>query len=582
MSETLVESVTLSHLEEELSNAIHSIGGDTTGISIEDIPEYIQDNLIVNSWDINNGPGIEVVKEEGNYSISSNSTGLLVNSVGSLSAGDTIQNALELLQNRISNSAGIQSGRIIRTTNDGKDVDYPEITDLLENTMYLRLVSENGKVLHISAYEIDRALDTVARLNMDKADKSTVDALSAALDGKASAIRLELFESDIDKKADKTTVETLTETVEGKADKTVVDTLSETVEGKADKTVVDTLANTIESKANIAVVTKLQEDVKALHNTLNSLSDSATIAAIQNQINYLNFEIQRRLTIDDLSSLQTANNLLSTKVEDNTSKISSLETNLTNKASVAYVQRNINELNTVITNVAAKVNNKAEKSEIASKASQEDLNILARRINNLDASTTETLETVNTNYSKLQEDLSKKASKTSVETLSSNITASLNSKLDKSTFTETVNNLTDKIDAIDIETPLKEVDESLHNIQTSFNNSLSSVQNVINTHDRKLLKHDEQIAKMQELDSKLEIATANEWVRVMTPEEYNRLSNQPNYSDGTKNPYAKQPNTLYMLVRYNKPVAVYIGTVLIAEAKQDGSVGFAYEFPIIF
>jgi hypothetical protein len=68
----------------------------------------------------------------------------------------------------------------------------------------------------------------------------------------------------------------------------------------------------------------------------------------------------------------------------------------------------------------------------------------------------------------------------------------------------------------------------------------------------------------------------------MTPEEYKNLPTDPYYGDGSINPYAKQPNVLYMLVRYNKPIAVYIGDVLIAQAEQKGSVGFAYSFPISF
>ena len=63
----------------------------------------------------------------------------------------------------------------------------------------------------------------------------------------------------------------------------------------------------------------------------------------------------------------------------------------------------------------------------------------------------------------------------------------------------------------------------------------------------------------------------------MTPEEYNSLA-----PINENNPFAKQPNVVYMLVRYNKPIAIYIGDILIAKAEQKGSVGFTYTFPIVF
>ena len=159
--------------------------------------------------------------------------------------------------------------------------------------------------------------------------------------------------------------------------------LKELVEKKAEQSYVNELVSNIESKANIATVTKLQNDVQALHNTLNSLSDSATITAINNQINYLNTEIQRRLTIDDLNSIVSNTTDISNRVDANASRIDNIETNLSNKASVTYVQRNVNELNNVITNVAAAVKTKADKSDVMRKASQSDLNALVKDVNEL-------------------------------------------------------------------------------------------------------------------------------------------------------------------------------------------------------
>ena len=39
---------------------------------------------------------------------------------------------------------------------------------------------------------------------------------------------------------------------------------------------------------------------------------------------------------------------------------------------------------------------------------------------------------------------------------------------------------------------------------------------------------------------------------------------------------------IYLIVDFNKPKAIYIGDILVAQAEQKGSVGFAYTFPIVF
>ena len=460
----------------------------------------------------------------------------------------------------------IYSGSVIKTDANGIDLEYPDITGLLENSLYIRLISSTGDVLHLSGYEIDKALSIIAGMNNDKADKTDIEVLSNKLNGKASNVQLALLEDFINKKADKTVVDTLENTLSEKADKNVVNTLENTLSEKADKTVVD----------------KLKNDVITLQNALTGISDNATIAAIKAQINYLNSEIQKRLTIDDLNNVNNNIENLEELIIQNENNIVSINNELVNKASIPYVQRNVSELNTAITSLASKVKSKADKIDLSNKASQEDVNLLIQRISNINSSTTESIEVLNKYLDELQEEINKKASKTNLNNITNDFIEELNKKADSEDVNSSLVKLTNQINNIDIDTPIKELEESIHNVETTFNNILSTIRSLVNTHDRQIQQQNTQISKLQEKDNKLEIAANNEWVRVMTPEEYNRLSNNPNYSDGSKNPYAKQPNTIYMLIRYNKPIAVYIGTVLIAEAKQDGSVGFAYNFPIIF
>ena len=154
--------------------------------------------------------------------------------------------------------------------------------------------------------------------------------------------------------------------------------------------------------------------------------------------------------------------------------------------------------------------------------------------------------------------------------------------MDKTAFTESIDDLNKKIDTIDIETPINEVKKDLHDVEVRLNNKYSTINSNVTAHEKKIKQQDEQITILKETDEKLNKLASNEWIRVMTPDDYDRLPSNPNYADGTKNPTAKQPNVLYMLVKYNRPVALYIGTVLIAKAQENGSISFVYEFPIIF
>ena len=597
MANTITESVTVAQLEQELADAINSVGGDVTGLPVTDMPEYIENNLIAESWDILGGDGILVESDGSNYTIKSTSDGLLSSNIDALPDSITIQDALVALTQKLSNTSGIQSGSVIRTNADGLDEEYPDVTDLLENSFYIRLILSNGSVLHISAYEIDKALSIIAQMSDNKASQSDVDALTIALDSKASAAQVTLLESDlagkadktavadlsasVETKADKTAVADLSASVETKADKTTVADLSASVETKADKTTVADLSASVETKADKTTVAEMQADVEALEAALNSLSDNNTIAAITAQINYLNDEINRRLTIDDLSNITNSDAEINNKIADNTKRIGKIEDTLTSKASIAYVQRNTSELNNAITSLASRFSSKADKVELAAKASQDDLNVLVKRIAALNTSTSEGITELEECCKLVKDELTKKASKTSLENLTADINAALDVKADKLDVADSVNLLTNTITNVkeNFNESLGNLSSDMHDVEVGLNNTMSILQSTINVHDRKLLEQGDQLERMQEFNYRLEEATRNEWVRVMTPEEYNRLSNVPNY-DG--DPYAKKPNVLYMLVRFNKPIAIYIGTILIAQARQDGSVGFAYDFPIIF
>ena len=76
--------------------------------------------------------------------------------------------------------------------------------------------------------------------------------------------------------------------------------------------------------------------------------------------------------------------------------------------------------------------------------------------------------------------------------------------------------------------------------------------------------------KIQEEISKIEIP-ADESIKNVTEDEYNALFEADTLSE----------NTMYFVSKDGSPIALYIGKVQIA-VREEGSKGFAYNFPIIF
>ena len=76
--------------------------------------------------------------------------------------------------------------------------------------------------------------------------------------------------------------------------------------------------------------------------------------------------------------------------------------------------------------------------------------------------------------------------------------------------------------------------------------------------------------KIQEEISKIEIP-ADESIKNVTEDEYNALFESDTLSE----------KTMYFVSKDGSPIALYIGKVQIA-VREEGSKGFAYNFPIIF
>lgn len=502
---------------------------------------------------------------------------------------------------KIKSTADILGGSVFFANDEGFDPDYLENGDLLPNGMYIRLEGSDGSVAYISAYELDNSLNIIDQMTRGKANQADVDALIELINSKATNSSIELLESELLNKADKSTVDSLSASILNKADKSTVDELSvsliakanqsdfnelsEMVLSKADQSAVNSLTDTLSNKANKSTVDSLRQDITNLQSVLDTLTDTASITAIQNQISYLNDELNKKLDSSEVSSVVDQINELVDRANSTDSKLENIETNLNKKATTAYVQGHVTEINSVLTKMATTVDGKADKTSVATKANQEEVDKLSKKVADLNTTVSSSLTSLDINYQDIANSLSGKADKAYTDSAIANLSRSINDKAVKSEVAKSINDLNTRLYNVEenCEENYSTMHDSFHDLETNVNNAIAEVNATLYNQTKELTKlkssDTEQSAKIKDQEEKLK----NEWVRVMTPEAYKKLPPVGDtYNDGTPNPYAKQANTIYMLVRYNKPIAVYIGEVLIAQAEQKGSVGFAYSFPIIF
>lgn len=547
------------------------------------------------------GDGITLTTNElGKNVIAANSSATLIDTIDSIE-GNTVQDALGAIANRLTDIDGISDGIVIKALSDGSDPEDANYTELLPNGLYIKLILTSGKALYISAYEIDKAIGIIGDMVAGKADAGDLEALSIELAAKASTAQVALIQADIDSKADKddvtdllltinskadtNTVKQLSDSIDTKANKSSLDSLGVVVDNKADKSSVKLLSDDLKTKASAVDVEQLKSDVDALENTLKSLSDNTTIVSIKKQIDYLNNEIKKCLSIDDVQHLEDKIAENAESIVDVNERIDFIDNSLAKKANITYVQSQITELNGAITAMSSRVNSKADKKEVALKANQTDLDIVVKKLSDLTLKTEEDINILENACKVVQVELAKKANRDYVTSEVERLDAAIINKADASSVNDSLVALNTKINRVESTTTetTSSIASDVYELECEMNNELSELRATIDMHERNILSNSDNITKLQESDYKYEQSMKNEWVRVLTPEAYNRLAPVgTSYSDGTLDPYAKQANVIYMLVRYNKPIAVYIGEVLIAQAEQKGPQGFAYNFPIIF
>lgn len=426
---------------------------------------------------------------------------------------------------KIKSTADLLGGEVFFATETGHDPEITGVNDLLPNGMYIRLRGSDNSVAYISAFEIDTALGIISQMSMGKANQSEVNELRESLNDKVSSTEFELAKSDISGKASKVEFELLSNEVGTKASQRTVDSLIAQLNNKVDKSSLDSLSDTVSTK-----VDKLDFD---------TLSEEVSSKAEQEEVDAI---------IEDIKTLQDTVVLL------------------TNSDA-------INQINAQIESLTAELQQKVGVDNIADITSS--VQSIVEKNNELDSK-----------FNTIESNLSKKANTTYVQgqisqlnTAITGLATLVDSKADNSSVSNKANkadvtSLTSEI--VSIKEKVRELDE----IECENSSSISSMQSTINAYNKQITTQKNNLSSAISKINTQEEKLKQSWVRILSTSEYNRLSNPPEgvgYSDRYK-----YPNTIYLIIDYNTPKALYIGNILIAKAEQKGSTGFVYTFPIMF
>lgn len=499
---------------------------------------------------------------------------------------------------KLKSTADILGGDIFFANSEGFDPEHLSNGNLLPNGMYIRLEGSDGSLAYISAYELNQTLEIINSLSENKADKSDVDALQTLLEGKASDADLELLQNtvatkaskseltealnSINNKVDQSVIDELVNQLNNKADSDLVELLSEAILGKADKESVDSLLTTVNSKADAEDVEKMITDLATLQETVELLSNTDAVEALNTQIANLTNEINKKLENSDIQTIINNINSLKSSSDLLIERVGLVEDKLNKKATTTYVQGQLNDLNTNILSLSKQVSSKADKSDVVIKANKTDYDNLVKKVTNMNTLLTDLESEVDDKIVEFTNAISNKADSNFVNTKVTEFTDNLNSKVDRSLFNTTIGNIQSNLQTISDNSNelIQEANSAIENLECEVNNAISEVRASVNTQSKTISNHSTEIERLRNSSNTYNEQLKQTWVRVLSSNEYKKLTTPP---EGVPyNPRYKYPNTVYLVVDFNKPKAIYIGDILVAKSEQNGSVGFAYTFPIIF
>lgn len=500
-------------------------------------------------------------------------------------------------------------GAAIIATSEGKDPEY-DIVGLMPGSMYFRIDNGEGGFNYIEAGKISQSLKSIDSAMSSKADSSVVEELKNDLEDGVESFNTQIKEihKTLDDKVDLNDYDADMSLDKSKfASKSDLNALKTQVNSKIDASYLEPFKDEVieaisgdpndpESEQSTVVgsikvnvryhskkIAELENLIKSLENNIDDTTDEDVVELINVQIESLKNEIQKEL--NNKASAEYVDNAVrpvKTDLESLTARVKIVSDSLNKKATNLYVQNEISTVNDTISELRSAVNSKASVDQLSRKASKDELTVVSDKVNRI-SNTVNKLSNVENDQKLLAESLKTKADTSDVETLKTNMTAALSNKADIVDVNRKINGLDTRVTTLENADNVEDFKESISSLSNDIKTVERKFDGLTNTQKSKLDSHDKQIENLKITDNDIKQQLKHEWIRIMTPEEYNRLPIKPTYSDGSKNPNALQPNVIYFLVKYNKPYALYIGSTLIAKTEEKiGSQGFTYTFPIVF
>lgn len=502
-----------------------------------------------------NGIGTEVSFDGNAWKVDANSGAVIIEDISTyigdvINAGTTIQDVfVTLFTSILPKIPIINQSSMFKTNNDGIDPEYPEVSGLRSNAIYIRFVFERQQPMYISCWLLQSEIERIDTLTSSKASQSEVDSLKILIEQKASLLQLALLQEEINNKIDKSQLTDIQSLIDKKANADDLSKLESKMYDKADKKDVDVIKNDVavikESLGDVVdedIVTDIINDITELQTSINDKADRSEITSLTNEISLKASQEDFDLLSEKVDSIQETNvdhiineiDNINNKIEELDNRTSTNTESIKKKADLTYVESVDDELKKLTTKLDVVVETKADKTELASKANYTDL--LA--IQSLVISTNDSLKN-------LKKVVDNKADKIYVDNRETDIRNDLQHEID-------------------------ELSVSHKNDYNSTKSQLSDIEKIIGVTDPSIKNSYRKNSVINRLEEAYEMAS-KDWIQILTPEQYKRI------------PASRiDPAKIYMCVKYNKPYAMYIGSVLIAERGASSATGFAYTFPLTF
>lgn len=491
------------------------------------------ENLIIN------GKGISSTYNDGSWKIDANSGAVIIEDIiphvgDAIAKGESIQVVFNTLFNNILPRIPIiDYANMFKTDENGIDSEYPEVTGLNGNAIYIRVTFVNSNSpLYISCWLLQSDIESLKDMVNSKASKSEYDLLREEVESKVSSIQLEYLQEQINLKADKSNLDRLQTVVDKKANNDYVASLEATIYNKADKTAltdveqrIDDLNTSLTNYVNVTEHNNLVNIVTDINTNLSNKVDSSELVKLNEQISSkadINDIEDINKKLDDIAGanideVNTKLNSITLTVDKLGKKIELNTTDIRKKADLSYVERIDTDLKKATTKLDIIVDTKADKTDLLSKANKSDVDALSN-----------TNVIINNNISQIRKILDTKVDKTVLEARCSEL-------------------------------------------QHSISDLYSVEKNDVRIINSKIANIEKDIDKVESSLTDIAVNSSKEWIQVLTPEQYKRIPSS-----------RIDPAKMYMCIKYGKPYALYIGSTLIAERNIEESTGFAYTFPLTF